>query len=111
MAFEHEKSGVTILLDVIRNALILIAAGFLVFLIWKWHWIAAMLAAIPVYIVMMNLVGFLTLPLYMLTPENRLKAKALRAFQAGDFKQGEALTDEFTEKFKVNIPRDERTEE
>lgn len=111
MAYEHEKSGVTILLDVIRNVLILIATGFLVFLIWKWHWIAAVLAAIPVYIVMMNVVGFLTLPLYMLTPENKLKAKAFRAFQAGDFEQGMALTDEFTEKFNANIPQDERTGE
>jgi hypothetical protein len=111
MAYEHEKSGMTFLLDVIRNVLILIATGFLVFLIWEWHWIAAVLAAIPVYIMMMNLVGFLTLPLYMLTHENRLKAKVLRAFQSGEFEQGKALTDEFAEKFKVNIPQDERTEE
>jgi hypothetical protein len=33
MAYEHEKSGMTILLDVIRNVLILIGTGFLVFLI------------------------------------------------------------------------------
>ena len=111
MAYEHEKSGMTILLDVIRNVLIFIATGFLVYLIWKWHWIAAVLATIPVYIVMMNLVGFLTLPLYMLTPENKLKAKAFRALQAGNLEQGKALTDEFTEKFKVNIPQDEQTKE
>ena len=76
MAYEHHKSGVTILFDVIRNALVLIATGFLVFLIGKWHWIAAVLAAIPVYVVMLNLFGFLTLPLYMLTPEKKLMAKA-----------------------------------
>ena len=71
MAYEHEKSGMTILLDVIRNVLILIGTGFLVFLMWKWHWIAAVIATIPVYIVMMNLVGFLTLPLYTSRPRTR----------------------------------------
>ncbi len=109
MPYEHEKSGVTILLDVIRNIFILVATGFVVFLLWKWHWLVAVLAAIPVYIVTMNLVGFLTLPLYMLTPENKLKAKAFKAFQNGNCEQGKALTDEFTEKFNVNIPEESTT--
>ena len=106
MAYEHEKSGTTIFLDVVRNLLILVATGYAVFLIWKWNWIVALLAAIPIYIVMLNLVGFLTLPLYMFTPENRLLAKAEKALMNRDFEQSKTLTDEFTEKFNVNVPED-----
>ena len=105
MAWEHEKSGTTIFLDILRNLLILVATGYAVFLIWKWNWIVALIAAIPVYIVMLNLFGFLTLPLYAFTPENRLKAKAFKAFENGDFEKGKALTDEFTEKYNVNVPK------
>lgn len=108
MAWEHEKSVITIFLDILRNLLILIATSYAVILIWKWNWIIALIAAVPVYIVMLNLFGFLTLPLYAFTPENRLKAKALKAFENGDFEKGKALTDEFTEKFNVNIPEESR---
>jgi len=110
MAWEHEKSGTTIFLDILRNLLILVATGYAVFLIWKWNWIVALIAAIPVYIVMLNLFGFLTLPLYAFTPENRLKAKAFKAFENGDFEKGKALTDEFTEKFNVNVPEKSKAE-
>ncbi len=75
-------------------------------MIWKWNWIVALLSAIPIYIVMLNLIGFATLPLYMLTPANRLKAKAFKTFQNGDFEKGKELTDEFTEQFNVNVPED-----
>jgi hypothetical protein len=111
MAWEHEKSGITIFLDILRNLLILVATGCVVFLIWKWSWIVALVAAIPVYIVMLNLIGFLTLPLYVFTPENRLKAKALKAFEKGDLEKGKALTDEFQEKFNVNVPMESRAEQ
>jgi len=106
MAWEHEKSGITILLDVFRHLSILAATGYAIFLIWNWNWIVALLAAIPVYIIMLNLVGFLTLPLYAFTPENRLKAKAFKAFEKGDPEKGKALTEKFSKKFNVNIPKD-----
>lgn len=106
MAWEHEKSGTTIFLDILRNLLILIATGYAVFLIWKWNWIISLIAAVPVYIVMLNLFGFLTLPLYAFTPENRLKAKAFKAFEKGDFENGKTLSDEFTKKFNVNVPEE-----
>ncbi len=110
MAWEHEKSGTTIFLDILRNVLILIATGYAVFLIWKWNWIIALIAAIPIYVVMLNLFGFLTLPLYAFTPENRLKAKTLKAFENGDVENGKTLTDEFTKKFNVNISEESRDE-
>ena len=110
MAWEHEKSGITIFLDILRNLLILIATGYVVFLIWKWNWIIALIVTIPVYIVMLNLFGFLTLPLYVFTPENKLKAKALKAFENGDFEKGKTLTDEFTKNFNVNVPKESKDE-
>ena len=108
MAWEHEKLRTTIFLDIFRNLLILLATGYAVFLIWKWNWIFALIAAIPIYIILLNLFGFLTLPFYALTPENRLKAKAFKAFEAGNFEKGKKLTDEFTEKFNVNVPEEPR---
>ena len=99
------------LLDIVRNFLILVAAGYTVFLIWKWNWIVALLADIPIYVIMLNLIGFLTLPLYRLTPENRLKSKAYKAFQRGEVEQGKELTDEFIEKFNVNVPEETSTRE
>lgn len=65
------KSIYTVCLDLIRNILILIVAGYLIYLLWDWHWFAAIIGAIPVYIIVMNIIGFLTLPLYALSPENR----------------------------------------
>ena len=56
---------------------------------------------------MMKLVGFLTLPLYSLTPENKMKAKPSEHFNRG-FEQGKALTDEFTEKFSQYPRMNER---
>lgn len=111
MAWEHQKSGTTILLDIIRNLLILGAACYLVVLIWKWNWIVGLIAAIPVYVIMLNLVGFLTLPFYKFTPENRLKAEMFEALRKGDSKESEALTKEFIEKFNVNVPEESPTED
>jgi hypothetical protein len=110
MAWEHEKSGTTIFLDILRNLLILAATAYAVFLIWKWNCIVALITAIPVYVVMLNLFGFLTLPLYAFTPENRLMRRAGEAFEQGDVEKGKALTDEFTEKFNVNVSEKYRTE-
>lgn len=108
MAWEHDKSGTTIFLDILRNVLILIATSYAVSLTWKWNWIIALIAVIPIYIVMLNLFGFLMLPLYAFTPENRLKAKGLKAFENGDVEMGKALTDEFIKKFNVNVPDESR---
>lgn len=82
-----------------------------VFFIWKYSWIIALIVAIPTYIIMLNLFGFLTLPLYLLTPENKMKAKAFKAFQKGDFETGKALTDKFSKKFNVNVPEETSTDD
>lgn len=110
MAWEHEKSGTTILLDILRYMLIVGATGYAVFLIWKWNWMVALIAVIPVYVVMLNLVGFLTLPLYGFTPENRLRARMLKAMHNNEVEEAMALGNEFEKKFNVNVPEEAKAE-
>jgi hypothetical protein len=108
MAYEHEKSGTTILLDIIRNLVILAATGHYVARVWSWNWFAGLAAAVPIYVIMLNLVGFATLPLYLFTPENRMKARILKALKNGDLDKGSELTEEFEDRFNVNIPDRQR---
>ena len=65
-------------LDAFRNLLVIAATGLCVYLLWKWNWIVAVILAIPAYILMLNVFGFLTLPLYLLTPESRFGRKLLK---------------------------------
>ncbi len=111
MAWEHEKSGTTVFLDILRPVLIMIGTAYAVLLIWKWSWIAALISAIPVHVVSVNLFSFLILPLYAFTPENRLRAKMFKAAESGDLEKCKALTDEFAKRFNVNIPEESETEE
>lgn len=106
MAWEHQKSGVTICLDVIRNVAILVGTGWVTVLIWRYNWILGLVAVIPVYLILLNVIGLLTLPLYRFTPENRLKARMHQAMMSGDFEKGKQLTDQFTKQFSVNVPPD-----
>ena len=59
------------LLGLVRNLLTMCSTVYGAFLIGQWHWIAAILAVIPVYFIVLNLFGFLMLPLYAFTPEVR----------------------------------------
>lgn len=110
MAWEHEKSEITIFFDIVRHLLILSGTCYVIFLIWKWNWIVALIAAIPVYIVMLNLFGFLTLPIYTFTPEHRLRIKAFKSLENGEFEKGKALSEEFIKKFNVNVPEETPTD-
>jgi hypothetical protein len=83
MVVQGGKSAATILLDSLRHIIILAATGYTTFAIWRWSWIAAALALIPVYIIMLNVFGFLTLPLYLLTPETRHVREMERAILSG----------------------------
>ena len=71
----HPKSGVTVVLDVIRNLLSVGATAYIGWRIWDWNAIVAVVACAPVYVVALNLAGFLTLPLYAFTPEARAARK------------------------------------
>lgn len=71
MAVDGGKSVATASLDLLRHALVLAATAYATYGIWKWNWIAAVVTVIPVYVIVLNLLGFLTLPLYLFTPEIR----------------------------------------
>jgi len=79
------KSGLTVVFDIFRHLLVIVIAIYCVSLIWNWNWIVALIAAVPVYIVVLNVIGFLTLPLYAFTPENKLKRQGWKAIEDGNF--------------------------
>lgn len=64
MVSKHDDPAESRFLDIFRYLLILVATGYAVFLIWKQNRVLAFLEAFPVFIVVSNLFGFLTLPLY-----------------------------------------------
>jgi len=105
----HNKSLVTIIFDVIRNILILIATIYVLSLLWQWHWLSAVVGAIPIYVLIMNIIGFLTLPVYLLTPENRLLKKTSDAFDNNDFEAAKELNKSFEDKFKTRSSEDNKT--
>jgi len=54
---------------VLRWTLIVATTAYLTLTLWRWHRIVAILALIPVCVIVVNVFGFLTVPLYWLTPE------------------------------------------
>ena len=80
------KTLITCILDFVRF-LAEIAGTFLLFyLTWTmFHWLAAVILVIPVYLAVSGFVNFLALPLYLLTPEHRVTSEVLSAIQKGDF--------------------------
>jgi hypothetical protein len=75
------KSTYTKSLDIIRHLLIIGLSIYFIYLIWGWSWIWALILAIPIYVIVMNIVGFATLPFYAKTPENRKLKKEFDDFQ------------------------------
>ena len=66
------KSSFTKTLDFIRNILIILTTIYLVYLLWYCNWVIALISSIPLYIILLNLYGFLTLPFYFLSPEGKM---------------------------------------
>lgn len=67
-------------LDFLRWAWILGATGAIVKWLWGVHWALGLFLALPAFVILMNIIGFLTLPLYFYTPEARLDRKTLKDF-------------------------------
>ena len=65
------KSSIVKLLDIFRNLLIILLTIYLLQLLWTWSWIVTIIVAIPVYVIVLNIIGFVTLPLYYLSPERK----------------------------------------
>ena len=69
--------------DAIRWALTLGIWGFATYLLWGIAWWWAAIWITPGLIIVMNLVGFATLPVYALLGLHSPEAKALRQFSKG----------------------------
>ena len=80
-----------ILLDFFRWGWILGATGATVKWLSGFHWVLGVILALPVFIIMMNLIGFLTLPLYVYvsTPEAIAARKMLEELENENEKGGE----------------------
>ena len=50
--------------------------AYVTVLIWRWNYLAGIVLCAPTYVVMLNLAGFMTLPLYAMTPEVRTVRQA-----------------------------------
>jgi len=76
----RRKSVIWYFLDFVRHIIVFAGTGMSVWFIWKIHWILCVVTAVPIFVLLLNLVGFLTLPLYWsdLTPEGRAARKAGR---------------------------------
>ena len=61
----------------------------------KVHWLLAAILVFPVYVVMLNLFGFLTLPLYFLTPERKVASNAWNAIEKGDKTKALRILEEY----------------
>ena len=106
MAWEHEKSATTVLWDTIRWLLICFGTGVVLYYIGKYSLALAVIAAIPVFVVMLNLIGFLTLPLYFLTPETKAVQNIARSLKKGDMESFGEQVRAFERDFNVKVPDD-----
>ncbi|MBW8041373.1 MAG: hypothetical protein FVQ85_15425 [Planctomycetes bacterium] len=71
------KSACWYLLDFVRHIIAIAGVAVGVRMLWNIYWLLGIIAAWPILVLLMNLVGFLTLPLYHhLTPEGRAGIRA-----------------------------------
>jgi hypothetical protein len=71
--------------DFIRWFWILGATGYAVKWLWSIHWALGLFLALPVFIISINVIGFLTLPLYLFTTEAQSARKILKDFKEKRF--------------------------
>lgn len=104
MACEHQKSGATVLWDTIRYLLIFSSTIIILYYIGKYNLLLAIISAIPVFIIMLNLIGFLTLPLYFFTPERKAVQKITQSLNKDDMASFRKQVSAFENNFSVNMP-------
>jgi len=72
------------LADLFRNGLILIIWAVITYLLWGIWWVWGAIWVIPGYILIVNVVGFATLPIYIVIGMNSPEAKWLREILSRD---------------------------
>lgn len=106
ITINQTKSSFTITLDIIRNLLIIAITIYLLIIIWKWNWIVAIICSIPIYVIIMNIIGFISLPLYYLTPEHR-KSKQVLGVES-EITSSEEINKNSIQERLAKIPKEEK---
>jgi len=65
------KSTHTVVLDVFRHFIPIAVAALATWALWEWNWMVAVASLATVYSIALKVAGFITQPLYELTPEAR----------------------------------------
>ena len=76
--------------DIFRIALIIVSTFFSVGWLWNVHWLIGVILAVPIYLIFLNLFGFLTLPLYDYTFEAKEAREMIKEIMANS--QDEKIT-------------------
>ena len=84
LLLERKKSFTWYLNDFLRHILVFGGTVVAVQFLWKINWLLGATSAIPIFILLLNLFGFLTLPLYYFTPETRADHKEYNDFLKKD---------------------------
>ena len=80
------RSSACRFLDLLRHIIVLPGTLIVLCSLWRSSPGLAAIAALPVYIVLLNVVGFLILPLYYFTPERKTASELRRCLEKGDRK-------------------------
>jgi len=81
-----EKSSTTSILDNVRYLIIIAGTISAIFVLRaSTHWSLAVISVIPMFFVMFCLADLITLPLYFMTPEQRVTSVVLEAIEKDDF--------------------------
>lgn len=75
---ERRKSITWYLFDFLRYTLTLGGTAFIASYLWKINWIIGAISILPVFILLLNIIGFLTIPIYLITPESSAARKAFK---------------------------------
>lgn len=68
--------------DILRFVLIIVSTIFSIKWLWNVHWLIGLILAFPIYVIFLNLFGFLTLPLYDYTFEAKRRRQMAEEFMA-----------------------------
>jgi hypothetical protein len=74
----RQKSITWYLFDFLRYTLTLGGTAFIASYLWKINWIIGAISILPVFVLLLNIIGFLTLPVYFITPESSAARKAFK---------------------------------
>lgn len=88
----HSWNTIRQFLDVIRHVIIITATIMTIYFLWKIHWLLAIVVVFSTYILLVNVFGFLTLPLYALipygwsslTPEGKAMSEKWKRLEKGE---------------------------